>query len=234
MRYLSLAALTAGLAAMAVTSAGAADLPVKAPRYSAPIVAPLSWTGCYIGGHAGGAWSRDSFTFINNTGVVEDFSFDPSSFIGGAQVGCQYQFAPNWVLGIEARWSGVDLSQGKTSVIIPPRVRGIDMTDIATVAGRLGYTWGAWMLYGTAGWADVKVNTTSINPLTGVTGDTHGWNGGAIVGAGLEFQPWQNLVLGVEFDYVHVTFDRSGAFSDGEVPLLVTNGSAGIYTVMGH
>src|SRR5262249_11291468 len=33
----------------------AADLPVKAPR--APPPAPFSWTGCYVGGNAGAAWT---------------------------------------------------------------------------------------------------------------------------------------------------------------------------------
>ncbi len=45
-----------GATAFSVAVANAAELPVKAP-----IVAPIiryNWTGCYIGGHAGGAWAR--------------------------------------------------------------------------------------------------------------------------------------------------------------------------------
>jgi len=165
-------------------------------------------------------------------GVVEDFRFSPSSCIGGGQIGCNYQFAPNWVLGIEGTWSGTDLHQGNLSVILPAHVRGIKIDEIATVTGRLGYAWDRWMLYGKGGWADVRVVTTSINLLTGVTGNTSGWDGGRTVGAGLEYAPWQGIVLGVEFDYLRANFNRSGMFSNGDVPLLVTNGRANIYTVM--
>jgi len=42
-----------------VKTALAADLPIKAPP---PMVAPaFTWTGCYIGGHAGGAWEQKRF-----------------------------------------------------------------------------------------------------------------------------------------------------------------------------
>jgi outer membrane immunogenic protein len=191
-----------------------------------------NWTGCYIGGNVGGAWSRDSFTFTNNALVVEDFSFNPSSFIGGGQIGCNYQFTPNWVLGIEGTWSGTNLNQADASVLVIPRFRGIKIDEVATVTGRLGYVWDRWMVYGKGGWADVRVKTTSINPLDGVTGDTTGWNGGWTAGGGVEYALWQNIILGVEFDYVHVNFSRSGAFSNGDVPLLVTNGKADISSVV--
>jgi outer membrane immunogenic protein len=229
--------LVAALAATLLSGSVAlgADLGTRPVYKAPPVVAPVpifTWTGCYLGGHAGYAWSRDSFTFTNNAGVVEDFSFSPSSFIGGGQVGCNYQFAPNWVLGIEGTWSGTDLHQANVSVIIPPRLRGIKIDEIATVTGRLGYAWDRLMLYGKGGWADLRVDTISINPLDGVTGNTSGWDGGWTVGGGLEYAPWQNIVLGVEFDYVRANFSRSGMFSNGDVPLLVTNGRANIYTFM--
>jgi len=60
--------LVAALAALALagaTAAKAADMPLKAPP---PSPAPVSWTGFYVGGFAGGAWdspgasSTDAFT----------------------------------------------------------------------------------------------------------------------------------------------------------------------------
>ena len=44
------------LATSLATSALAADLPVKAPPV--PAVQAVSWTGLYVGGHAGYAWGR--------------------------------------------------------------------------------------------------------------------------------------------------------------------------------
>jgi opacity protein-like surface antigen len=45
--------------------ASAADIPAKAP---APVSAPLpayNWTGFYVGGNVGGAWSTTDWTFFN-------------------------------------------------------------------------------------------------------------------------------------------------------------------------
>jgi hypothetical protein len=48
----------------------AADLPVKAPIYETPAVAPVyNWTGFYVGVNGGGSWGR------SNPDVV----YDPSS-----------------------------------------------------------------------------------------------------------------------------------------------------------
>ena len=68
----------------------------KAPAYAAPI---YNWTGFYIGGHVGGAFGGDNsfngLTLSNNDG----------RFLGGVQAGADYQFAPNWVVGIEGQYS---------------------------------------------------------------------------------------------------------------------------------
>ena len=54
----SLLTLVSAATAVALTQiASAADLPRKAPAYTPPPPPPLfSWTGCYVGGYAGGAW----------------------------------------------------------------------------------------------------------------------------------------------------------------------------------
>jgi opacity protein-like surface antigen len=45
-------------------SAGAADLARPAPVYapSPPVVAVFTWTGCYVGGNAGGIWANTDWT----------------------------------------------------------------------------------------------------------------------------------------------------------------------------
>src|SRR5262245_21670855 len=50
--------------------ASAADLPRKAPAYTPPPPPPFSWTGCYLGGYAGGAGQGSNgaeFTDLGNT-----------------------------------------------------------------------------------------------------------------------------------------------------------------------
>jgi len=78
---------------MAPGSVMAADL---APIMKAPVAPPpvaYRWTGCYIGGNVGGAWSNANYT-LDNSVFVEDFDFNPSSVIGGVQGGCNYQVQP--------------------------------------------------------------------------------------------------------------------------------------------
>ena len=47
-----------------------------------------------LGGHVGGAFAGDS-----------SFQSSDARFMGGVQGGFDYQFAPNWVLGVEAQYS---------------------------------------------------------------------------------------------------------------------------------
>jgi len=75
----------------------AADLPLRSP----PPVAPLfTWTGCYVGGQVGGGWGRETASApVLAPGI--SVTGDTSGVIGGGQIGCNYQFAPTWVIGIE-------------------------------------------------------------------------------------------------------------------------------------
>ena len=68
----------------------------KAPVYAAPL---YNWTGFYIGGHVGGAFSGSSDF---NGAVLSDSS---ARVLGGVQAGMDWQFAPNWVLGTEGQYS---------------------------------------------------------------------------------------------------------------------------------
>src|SRR2546428_420348 len=65
-----------------------------APVYVAP---PFSWTGFYIGGNIGGAWANGNVT---DSLFGLSASTSRSGFIGGGQLGFNYQFT-NVVLGAE-------------------------------------------------------------------------------------------------------------------------------------
>jgi outer membrane immunogenic protein len=67
--------------------ARAADLPVKTPAVA---VAPPSWTGCYLGVHAGYGWAR-------NRTIDDDFdrgllasTNTATGALAGGQAGCDY------------------------------------------------------------------------------------------------------------------------------------------------
>src|SRR6267154_1084520 len=104
------AALIAAVSTIALTQvASAADLPRKAPVYAPP--PPVwSWSGFYIGAHAGWGWGHDPFTeeFSHGTAMDEVEFVIPSvtvsnvhshGFVGGFQAGYNQQWG-NWVGGL--------------------------------------------------------------------------------------------------------------------------------------
>jgi outer membrane immunogenic protein len=216
-------------AAQIAAPALAADLEVKAPIYSAAPPAVYSWwTGCYVGGNMGAAWSRVHYTH-DNAVVVEEFSFNPITFIGGVQAGCNYQWN-NWVFGVEGSWSGTGLKQSQPSILLPNRTRSIDINQVATATGRVGYAWDRTMLYVKGGWAGMRVNARASNLATGVFSDFTDWSNGWTVGAGVEHVPWKNIVVGMELDYFNGSFNHTGVDSAGGFSRNF-NARADIYTL---
>ena len=102
---------TVALVALGAAPALAADLAAR-PYTKAPAYAPApvyNWTGFYIGGHIGGAFSGDNSI---GTGVTAS---DNGKFLGGVQAGYDWQFAPNWVLGVEGQYSWLSGSNSSWS-----------------------------------------------------------------------------------------------------------------------
>jgi outer membrane immunogenic protein len=226
----------AGLVLIASGTARAADVSA-APVLKAPPAAPAiaNWSGLYVGGHAGGAFSREVMTFTDDTGLAEDFRFSPRSFIGGGQIGIQQQW-DHILFGVEGTWSGLDLQQTHTSALVAGRTVSFKLDELATGAGRLGYAWDQTLVYAKAGYAAARVGVhstdTSFDGVPGsvVFGDRHSWRRGYILGAGLEYKALANFILGVEFDFYNFQFDGAGSFNSGtRFALSGTNGD--IYSI---
>jgi outer membrane immunogenic protein len=195
-------------------SAVAADMPVKA-KPQVPPAPYVSWTGCYVGGNGGGAWSQTHHTFDDGRILSENFDFDASTWIGGGQVGCQYQFDRSWVIGVEGTWDALGFNQTDNSAITPGDTRRFKNDQIATVVGRLGYTWDRVMLYGLGGYAAARIDTAAFEPIPGAAMDNSQWQSGVTAGGGLEYMVWQNVVLGVQANWYHFDFNHSGLDSTG-------------------
>jgi outer membrane immunogenic protein len=214
-----------GSAGMASAADLGRPLPTKAP---AMIVAD-DWSGFYLGGHLGAAWSRSGYSYVDGLGDVDAFSFNPNSIIGGGHAGLQGQWGP-WVLGVEGSFDGTDLSQ--TSGVGPNTLttQSLKIDDIATVTGRLGYALPAWLFYVKGGWAGVHEKNSSINAI-GVTHSFTDWNSGYTVGGGIEYKVTRNWIIGTEFNFYNTKFDRSGTDS-GLNQVRVFNSNADIYSVL--
>lgn len=226
--------LIANIAAVAFAQiASAADLPRKAPAYAPPPPPAYNWTGLYIGGNIGGAWSSTDWTFFNGANS-EAFSQNASSWIGGGQIGYLYQFTPNWVAGIEVSWSGTHLDDTSLSVINADRSRQSKTTDLLLVTGRLGYAANNWLGYIKGGYANANVDFNTWVTSTGViTTTSSGREDGWTVGAGVEYGFSPYFSAGIEYNFARIGIgDRNQTVSPGFLaPETVTGANADIHTV---
>jgi len=247
------------VAGLFAAPAMAGDLPINAPVYAplyrAPPIIALSWTGCYLGGHIGGSFVDKKFggPFVDNAvpstlGAPTSFAIsDPSAdlnstgLLGGGQVGCNFQFAANWVIGFEADASGANQQGGGDSRLITegavlngtlPGITTVvssngtasSRTDfIATATGRLGYSFGRLgegMVYakGGAAWANNRYQFNGqvlISPsfVTPFNFGASETRVGWTVGAGVEWAVWENWSVKLEYDYLDFG-SRTVTFND--------------------
>jgi outer membrane immunogenic protein len=196
------------LIAIASSSALAADMrPAPAPVYTkAPMVAPFSWTGFYIGGNLGGAWTNTNITdslfglnFSNGNNAV---------FVAGGQVGFNYEFSNNVVVGVEGDFDWAANNNGNTVAVIGPLGQSFTASAndrwMATAAGRLGYAFDRWMIYAKGGGGWVGANSFNVTDITtgatfspGSNSTVTGW----LVGGGFEWAFAGNWSLRAEYDY---------------------------------
>jgi outer membrane immunogenic protein len=188
------------LATLVSGSAMAADLrPARAPIYTkAPMMAPAySWTGCYVGGNAGGLWTTK--TWSNATTGAAQSTQDISGGLAGGQIGCNYQVT-TWVFGIQGDY---DWSNAGGTAADASFVGGTDHSNVkslASVTGRVGYTWDRFLGYvkGGGAWVRDDYSVTNVAGLASSASETrNGWTLG--VGGEYAFTDW--LSGFAEFDY---------------------------------
>lgn len=206
----------------AIAGIGAASAADMSPRTytKTPVAAPVAvydWTGFYIGGDVGGGWARTDATTI---GIVpsspptdlQSFNLNGSGVIGGVHAGFNWQAAPAWVLGIEGD-TGWTRIRADTSA--PLTIGGLPFasTDalsrnvnwLASIRGRVGYTFGNWLLYATGGvaWGGVQVSATQNQPIGNgglisafsASSTRNGW----VAGAGGEYALSRNWFVRGEY-----------------------------------
>jgi outer membrane immunogenic protein len=250
MRRLSIALISA-VSVIALTQIAAAA-PPPPPAFN--------WSGFYIGGNVGfGAGKADTDFNAAPVTVNTDLGAPPgavtvpgfvgsepthlSGIIGGGQIGYNWQFSPNWVVGVEAdiQASGQKGSRlfanafsfpAQPVPVVP--VTGTALTDyeakiswFGTVRGRIGYAWDRVMVYATGGLAygEVKLDgartvsgTISATPFSIAHAIGHSQvNTGWTVGAGAEVALGGNWTG--KFEYLYMDL---GSLNDPDAQILVT------------
>ncbi len=214
-----------GTMALGAVSANAADMPMKGPIYKAPPPAPAySWTGFYAGLNAGAAWADPEFTWtanpagfggaagaadVNNVG---NRNIDGVGFVGGGQIGYNYQFN-NFLISAEAdiQYTGARSSYNSTVTFASAGTTGnvhesFSSDWLATVRARLGYADGPWLFYGTGGLAVGRISFSdyvyydasgTFNAASGASTNV-GWT----AGGGFEWAFAPGWSLKAEYLYV--------------------------------
>ena len=144
----------------------------------------ISWTGFYLGAHAGGSFDDGITEGVSDVylpshasagGYTRRFDID-GAVLGGVQAGANYQIGAV-VLGVEGDYTKM----------------GADKTDyVASARGRLGLAFGNSLIYGTGGAAFLQSDDGAH--FDKYFDLTTGW----VAGGGLEHKLAPNLSLGLE------------------------------------
>jgi outer membrane immunogenic protein len=180
----------------------AADMPAKAPVYKAGLPYD-TWTGCYLGGNIGYGWSDKHYTGVLGAAAgLSEGSQTADGLVGGGQLGCDYQFSGNWVIGVQGMWDWADVRGSNASTVFPANAFQTDDRSFATVTGRLGYAIDpGFLVYGKAGigWVQDHNTVTDTGVLSNVVNVTRS---GADLGGGLEYKFASNWSAFAEYDHI--------------------------------
>ena len=212
--------LSPGLVALALAAVGA--VPVRAadmapPSYYPPAVLPpavYDWTGFYLGGNLGAGLLEDKVsqtaTTAKTTNLIGSPDVSVAGFIGGAQIGVNYESAP-WVIGAEASWtnsaitgSGITSATGGTVKADQERINSAPLW-FGTATGRIGYAANDLLFYvkGGGAWMDVEYTENQLTAvgLTAFSQLIHDHRTGFTAGVGLEYGLTENWSAKLEYDF---------------------------------
>jgi outer membrane immunogenic protein len=215
--------------------ANAADL---RPAYKAPPPPPApvySWTGCYTGAQVGWGWGSNNFTESSFSGGFLNRrqghgGVNTSGGLFGGQLGCNYQFSGNWVVGIQGDFAGTDFN-GRAGDGLADRFEtettvALKTDWLASITGRIG--WAFWnnqaLVYVKGGGAwihnkwDLHDAFFAFNPSQ-LEDTRSGWT----VGGGFEWTLWSPAWTAfVEYNFYEFNSggDLSNAFGSNETRVL--------------
>lgn len=211
----------AAVLATVTTAANAADMPLKAP----PPPPAFDWSGWYVGLNLGYSWGRSWSDVTGTTAVPSTFAFTTSTsmdgWLGGGQIGYNWQFNKNWLLGVEADIQGTGqrgTAYAPTYTFGFPGVPLINATGsleqklpwFGTLRARLGFEPSDhWLLYATGGLAYGEVDSTATattsqlgTPTLVSSSTASNTQAGWAAGAGAEW--WLSDRLSAKAEYLYI------------------------------
>ncbi len=221
--------IAVGSAALAAAFTGGALADGAPAVRRGPVAAPAvvedrcgygPWTGFYVGGNLGAAWTEHDFRdrdgmFDNGFETVDGrliagrrvFNHTETSFTGGVQAGYNYQ-CKNWLIGFETDFNGVTNGNHDERRFFVNNVgdmrsfrRNDDTSWFGTIRGRLGWTDNRFLVYATGGaaYTDLRHRVRGVdfffdNEHNFNDDVTWGWT----AGGGVEYLHSRNITFKVE------------------------------------
>jgi hypothetical protein len=172
-----------------------------------------SWTGIYLGLHAGVA---DADVTLENAGGLHfynngtEYSLNPGSAGGGVQVEGMYQFN-HFVVGGEIAATAGDFEDEIVAAgpFTATNTYNVDMSEIYTASVKLGYAPDSCscLPYLRVGYAQADIETAATEaPIFAHSGGSDGTQEGWVYGVGYT-QRVGGGRLAVGVDYQHIDFD---------------------------
>ncbi|MFA5951765.1 MAG: outer membrane beta-barrel protein [Hyphomicrobium sp.] len=159
-RLLVMVAATVAVASLCTVASAAGLYPAADSD-----LAPIKWTGFIVAPYFG-------YETLHLKGQGADALNDPQGWRVGGELDYDYQVG-NLVFGIAGdgfyTWYKGDGASGAPDLTSR-------LTDYGTIRGRLGYTFGRWMIFGTGGYAfgDLSVKNSGLEESKTLSGWTAG------------------------------------------------------------
>jgi outer membrane immunogenic protein len=190
-----------------------------------PSASSSTWSGVYLGGSVGYNWAKGDTSFNPLPTAVafanlqpQTLQLSPRGIIGGVQMGYDHQHG-KMVLGVVGDFSG---TSSRASKVVTPIIQNNgtpfgagafisareDTKTIATIRGRIGYSWhDRLLLYATGGLAFGRVfqgADTNFQPIgtTDYLAKLDNIKMGIAAGGGGEISLSHHWSFGAEFIYV--------------------------------
>jgi outer membrane immunogenic protein len=196
------------------------------PDTKAPVLAShaASWNGCFLGGNIGAGLDQFSAGEAAFAGVPTPFvpygSNSGTGFVGGAQIGCDYQFASQWVIGIQSQADFGTITSSNAVAAFPGVTAQFKDNNIETLTARLGYAFApAVLAYVKGGAAWTNAHGAAVVPALGAIGESADFSmHGYTVGAGLEWIFAPGWSVFAEYNYMGFGTKNVNFASAGQVP----------------